>query len=261
MNVLVCFKAVPDLDSLHEQDWRSGDGSRPETRFVKTIINPLDESALELALKLRDNNGDIGLTAMTIGDEKADAILKTLLALRFDEVKRLSVSSAPLFNPEAVAAVVAEQAGGNYDLIIMGGQSADGANGATPLLVAEKLGWPCLTEVSALELNGGLITVESQCDDGCLRLEAKPPLVLAIGNAPSTYLRVPTLKDRMSLGKRPVEILALNDVSESGSKLTPLTLTVDDHSRSAEIIDGGAAEKAAVIWRDHVQPWLGKRRR
>jgi electron transfer flavoprotein beta subunit len=62
MNVLVCFKIVPDLDQLSGSDWVIDGCSRVETRFVKRMINPYDESALELALKMADHAGGAGVT-------------------------------------------------------------------------------------------------------------------------------------------------------------------------------------------------------
>ena len=76
MKALICFKAVPELEALTGSDWRPDHRFRPETRFARTVINPLDESALELSLKLRDQAAkgghEVHLTALTIGDGRAD---------------------------------------------------------------------------------------------------------------------------------------------------------------------------------------------
>lgn len=256
MKILVCFKTVPDLDSLHADDWRGGESLLPETRFVRSIINPLDESALELALRACEAASGHSLHALTIGDEKADTFLKTLLALGFDEARRVAAPRVPLFNPEAMARIIAEQATGR-ELIIMGGQSADGANAATPLLTAEILGWPAVTELSGITITDDLIEVESQTDDGILCQLIRPPAVLAVGNAPFAFLRVPTLKDRMGRGKRAIEIIKQAEIAE----IFPISLTVEEHRRAAlEIRGDSAAEKAAAIWREHIEPRLEKRR-
>ena len=46
MDVLVCFKVVPDLDQLPPGGWEIDSALRVETIFVKTMLNPYDESAL-----------------------------------------------------------------------------------------------------------------------------------------------------------------------------------------------------------------------
>ena len=47
----------------------------------------------------------------------------------------------------------------------MGSVSSDGNNGKTPLLTAEKLGWPCVTQVIQMELvDEGHLRVTSMQD-------------------------------------------------------------------------------------------------
>ncbi|MDR1921956.1 MAG: hypothetical protein LBS31_09505, partial [Candidatus Adiutrix sp.] len=90
MRILVAFKAVADLESLAEEDW-TAPGLQIDERYVKTVINQQDESALELALRLGDRLGPdrSGLWALTIGDGRADPLAAYLLALRFGRVFRL----------------------------------------------------------------------------------------------------------------------------------------------------------------------------
>lgn len=262
MKILVCFKAVPDLETLTGSDWQPDDRFRVETRFVKTIINPLDESALELALKFRDKARDMeldaGLSALTIGCPSADPILKTLAALQFDRMIRLSTEEAPpLFNPEAVADAVCsfiEEADG-YDLIVMGGRSADGDNSAVPLLLAEKLSRTCLTQVTDFRpVEHSKLEITCQNDEGELRLKAIPPLVLAIGNAPSSYLRVPTLKDRMTHGKREIEIIPAKGFETDSQTRRLISLAYQEERRAGEIIEGSSAEaKAAYIYQKYLR--------
>jgi electron transfer flavoprotein alpha/beta subunit len=210
MNILVCCKIIPDLDRLSDLDWVIPDHGRIDTAFVRNMINPYDESALELALRLAGQGEGLGLSALTLGGAEADPFLKSLLALRFDPVVRIETRSDWRFCPEGIAAMI-----GAYvlderpqDVLLLGRQAGEGDHGKTPLLVAELLGWPCITEVEGIEAApGGRLRVTSAADDGTLVQVVRPPLVLAVGNVAGTVLRVPTLKSRMETSRRRVEVI------------------------------------------------------
>ena len=257
--VLVCFKAVPELEALIGSDWQPDDRFRIDARFVKTVINPLDESALELSLKLRDQAEKIGLsvdlTALTVGDGKADSILKTLYALKFNRAARIASEVDLRFCSEQVAVCLFDfiSSSDHFDLIVMGGRSADGDNARTPLLLAETLGRPCLAQVTEFQLQDGGLAVVSLTDDGELVQLVRPPLVLAVGNAPSSYLRIPTLKDRMAHGKKEPELLPAN-LEESKPSYEIRSLQYERPERDVVIIDEGTpAEKAARLYNDYLK--------
>ncbi len=263
MNVLVCFKAVPELETMAESDWRPDENFHVETRFTRTVWNPQDESALELALKFRDQAGPPGrsapgLTALTIGGPRAEPLLKTLLALKFDRAVLLEAPDAPLFHPEWTAAVIADFARAEgCALVVMGGRSADGDNAAVPLLAAERLGRPALTQVTDFHWrNDGLLQVESLADDGRRSQTVRPPLVLAVGNAPTAHLRVPTLRDKMGPGQRPVEKFTVAGPAEEdpAPPLVLAALTRRTPCRAAVIVEGDSPEaKARLLYQNHLR--------
>jgi len=209
MNVLVCCKIVPDLDRLSESDWLVQDHGQVDTGFVRTMVNPYDESALELTLRLADA-APARMTTLTLGGGQAEPFLKTLRALGFDPTVRIEAQGDWRFCPDGLAALIAAyvQAGHPQDLVVMGRQSADGDNGKTPLLLAEALGWPCITECIGFEAAGpGRLKVTSRVDAGRQIQVVRLPLVLAVGNAAGSTLRVPTLKSRMQAGRQRTEVL------------------------------------------------------
>ncbi len=82
MRVLTCFKVTPDFEALRAADWLTAPTSGLPTRYVRRVLNCFDESALELALRLRDAAADLDLTvdlgALCVGGREADPYLKTL---------------------------------------------------------------------------------------------------------------------------------------------------------------------------------------
>ena len=260
MNILVCVKTVPDLDMLSQEDWQP-DGLSVETRFARLEWNCFDESALELALRCSDSlEGRCTLTALTIGKSGSTALLKTLLALGFDRVVRIDPGETDLrFNPMAVAGEIAGFIRANpQDLILLGSSASVGDNGQTPLILSEFLHLPCISRVVEIALDDQLLTLRSSVDGGFLEQVVKPPSVLSIGNAAVSHLRVPTLRDRMSMGKREIEVMEASSAA-SGQDCELDALSAIDMSRGGEVIFGGSPEQMARrLYEQYLKEYLSR---
>ncbi len=245
MNILVCFKAVSDLEMLFDEDWVFDENLQIDTGFIKPGLNCFDESALEIALRLRDVSASLEvplqLNALTIDGAGVTSMLKTLNALRFNRVVRIDNHADIRFSPDAIAFLLSQYVlkHAPQDLLLLGRQSSIGENVKTGPLVAEMLGWPCITQATRIELvDKKHLTVTCQVDDGQLRQTVQTPCVVSVGNAPITYMRVPTLEDRMQFGNRPVEILSAKDFETSGQAEELVDLEPVYHKRPGRIIEG-----------------------
>ena len=267
MNILVCFITVPDLEMLDSRDWVVDKNLQIDTAFLKPALNIYDESALEIALTLSDASESVDvpvkLTALTIAGPGATSVLKTLNALRFNRVVRIDSLDDLRFKPMTVASVlnryVREQE--PQDVLLLGRQAAIGDNAKTHLLAAEMLGWPCITQVAGIELlDANHLTVTHRMDDGILRQRLQTPCVLSVGDAPNTYMRVPTLKDRMHYGKRPIEVLSIGDFQRPHETEELVGLEVLDHQRPGILIQGETpGKKAGKLYDLHLKKRLQKR--
>lgn len=268
MKILGCFKIVPDLDCIAEEDWVADDRLQVDTGYVKILWNCFDEGALEMMLKLSDQSEGFDvvyeLNALTIGRRQHEPFLKTLYALGYQHAARIAAEEDLSFCPEQIAGLVK-----NYilqraaqDVVVMGVQSSDGSNMKTPLLLAEGLGWPCITQVIGIEpADETHLKVTSQTEDGYLIQMVKVPCVLAVGNAPSSYLRVPTLKDKMKLGKKPIEQIAVEQLceipAECAAELSALHKV--DSSRDTVTVEGSSPEeKAEILYHSYLKGRLEK---
>ena len=86
MNIVVCIKQVPDttevkIDPITNTLVRAG---------VPSIANPYDLYALELALKLKDENSEIQVIAMSMGPAQATEVLKEAICMGADRGVLLS---------------------------------------------------------------------------------------------------------------------------------------------------------------------------
>jgi electron transfer flavoprotein beta subunit len=270
MKLLVCFKVTPDFEALRESEWVAGAAGGVDTRYVRRVLNVFDESALEIALRLSEAFAALGLTAglgaLSVAGIEADPHLKTLLALGYGRAARIEPAAPLDFAPAAVASLIAayQRRVSRSDLLLLGCQSGPGDSGAVPFLVAEALGWPCLTQVIEVEaLPDGRLRVACVADDGLLRLTARPPCVLAVGNAVVSHLRVPTLTDRLARRDAPVDVLSPAELGidlalEPGREAAALTgLESIDRARPGLVIDGRTPrEKARILYEGHLKTRL-----
>ena len=202
MKILTCFKVVPDLDHVLEEDWGSF-SYNTDFPYVRKQFSCFDESALEISLRLKKGLGDSGsCTALTIAKELPANFVKTLYAVGFDEVILLTCEQrefSPKFIGEEIAAYV-EKA--KYDIIITGEQANLGDHGATPFYIANKLKYPIITKVENLFIQDEALLAEMSDEEGNTQLTLSTPIVVSIGNSPITALRTATLMEQMKAGKK-----------------------------------------------------------
>ncbi|MEA4846663.1 MAG: electron transfer flavoprotein subunit beta/FixA family protein [Clostridiaceae bacterium] len=270
MDILNCFKIVPDLDMLPESGWISDDSNYIDVSYLRALWNCFDESALAIALRLSDKRADsaesIRLHAITIGASFCEQYLKTLFALGFDLAVRVECDKDLRFRPEMISKIIAAYAkrSESCDVIMMGQQSTDGNNEKTPLLVAEYLGFRCVTQVAdVISFETDRLVVECNTDEGVLIQTINTPCVLSVGNASLSYLRVPTLKDKLTLGKRPILKLTPAELGvdladdEPEPEVSLLRMLHICKSRTAEKIEGATpSEKAEKLYRLYLKKRL-----
>ncbi len=271
MRILVSFKVTPDYEALRPADWTADAADGPETRYVRRILNCFDESALELALRLAETldshavAADLG--ALSIGGPVVDGYLKTLQALGFRRTTRVDAGAGLDFAPGVTAELIAAYAKhvDRSDLLLLGCRSGPGDSGIVPFLVAERLGWPCLPQVTDLEaLPNGRVRAVCVTDDGLMRATLRLPCVLAVGNATVSHLRVPTLTQRLACRDRPVDVLAavaldVDVTAELLRETGPTSLEMIDRSRPGVVVGGATPrEKAQSLYDEHLRPVLEK---
>lgn len=230
MKIVVCFKPIADYARLSQEDWKWDENHRIDTSFVRRIFNCFEESALEIALMLSGTSEHasdlIELTALTVDNQQGDLFLKQLLAVGYHHGVRIQCQKNPdlRFTPmvisHLISAYIQKQ---GHDLVILGMQGGEGDNGQTGFLVAERLGWPCIGEVSRIirEESSDCLKVTSRMDGATRVQTVKLPLVLIIGDSlDSPYLRVPNLKQKLHAKKKQVTLVS--DL-ELGLYIDPLT--------------------------------------
>ena len=260
MKIAVCFKAIADYGRLSEKDWAWDDRHLVDTSFVRRVFNCFEESALEMALKLagrsQDGPGTAELTALTVDDRRGDLFLKHLSAVGYHRVVRIQCAEGIdlRFNAAAISELIAAyiQREG-HQLVFLGRQGGAGDNGQTGFLVAERLGWCCIREVTAVVRHGSSdrLKVTSRIEGATLVQTVQLPLVLIAGHSPDTpYLRLPTLRQRLDAKKKPVTLISGTQLGFDNGALIDSGKTLIDlqrlqANRSCVFLKGNTAREQA----------------
>jgi electron transfer flavoprotein beta subunit len=258
---------------LNERDWETFEKQQINLNHIKKIINSFDESALEIALSLSDSverfNAQVALNALTISSALPENIVNLLYAVRYKKVIQIEYDEDLRFNPAGVSRLIASyyKKYGGEQVILMGKSSGPGDNGETPFHVAELLGVPCVTEVINISLTDreDILEATRLVDGGIVTQMIKLPAVFQIGNSPITYMRVPTLKNRIQTSNMKAIPFRLDDLCEKSAfiqKLNDLELISLNRlveERKPFIIEGkNAVEKAVILYNQYLKEQLGK---
>ena len=215
MNIVVCVKYVPDATA----DRRFEDDLTVDRVGVDGLLSELDEYAVEQALQVKEKRADeeITVTALCVGPEKAvDAVRK---ALQMGADQGVHVVDDAIAGSDAVATslVLAEavkKAGsdaGGADLVICGMASTDGEMSVVPAMLAERLGWPQVTQAAVLETQGDQVRIKRDGDTATEVVGATMPVVVSVTDQ-SGEARYPSFKGIMAAKKKPLEAYTLADL-------------------------------------------------
>jgi len=214
MNIIVCVKHVPDATA----DRKFEDDNTVDRVGVDGLLSELDEYAVEQALQLKEKagEGEVEVTALCVGPEKAvDAVRK---ALQMGADKGIHVVDDAIAGSDAIAtslvlAKAVEKAGAEtkVDLVVCGMASTDAAMSVVPAMLAERLSWPQVTMASVIESQDDQIRIKRDGDTATEVIGAKMPLVLSVTDQ-SGEARYPSFKGIMAAKKKPLDTWSLSDL-------------------------------------------------
>jgi electron transfer flavoprotein beta subunit len=248
LKIVVCVKQTPDSAAD-----LTVEGGKVSWGDAALILNPWDEYAVEAALQQRELLGGT-VTALSLGDENAEIALRYALAMGADEALRIA-DPGPVSDTSAVAHVLAAtiQKLGGVDLAFFGRQAIDGDSGLVPAQTARLLGWPSLTLVSALTMDGNNIRVERSIEEGRQTVSAKLPAVVSL-NRDFGQPRFPSFLNKRKADRAVIPVWSLAEagvaevalrVSWTDPQLSPVRETACEFiaGNSLEVIAEKLAER------------------
>lgn len=212
---------------------------------LKMSLNPYDETAVEQAVRMKEQGLADEVVAVSIGGPVAQDVLRTALALGCDRAILIATDAdaEPLTIAAALTALVRREAPG---LVLTGRQAIDGDNGQTGLMLAQMLGWPQAAGASAITQDETGLTVVCETERGTETLAVPLPAVVSVDlhlNTPR-YVSLPGL---MKAKKKPLEQINLTDLAEPVQSLwQSVSLTEPPPRQAGEMVPDAQAFLAAL---------------
>lgn len=178
MKILVAIKQVPARDSLLTA---AASGKWIDESNLEYEINEPDAYALEEALQLKETHGG-EVVALCAGPDRASATIREALAKGADRAIHIAVDDIVEWDTLATAKLLAAAVKAEApDLLFTGLQSDDVGAGQAGVVMAELLGLPHATIIMQVDIDGGMLRVKRELEDGWFQHVGMPlPAVLTI---------------------------------------------------------------------------------
>jgi electron transfer flavoprotein beta subunit len=209
MRIVVLVKEVPDTYGDRKLSLETGLADRAAS---EAVLDEVGERALEVALTYADANAGTEVVVVSMGPQSAQSSVRKGLAMGAGSALQVvddDLVGADMGLTAQVLAAAAQRVG--FDLVIAGNVSTDGSGGVVPAMVAELLGVPQLTALSAVEISADAVTGTRASDGGTMRVSAPLPAVISITEA-LPDARFPNFKGIMAAKKKPFDTVSLADL-------------------------------------------------
>jgi electron transfer flavoprotein beta subunit len=116
------------------------------------------------------------------------------------------------------AAVQKIAADSPVDVVMCGMASTDASMGVLPAMLAERLGWPQVTQASVVEMQGEQVRIRRDGDVATQVVGATAPFVVSVTDQ-SGEARYPSFKGIMAAKKKPVTTWGLADLGVDAAEV------------------------------------------
>jgi electron transfer flavoprotein beta subunit len=234
MKILVAIKQVPARDSLLTA---AASGKWIDESNLEYEINEPDAYALEEALQLKEAHGG-EVVAVCAGPDRASATIREALAKGADRAIHIAVDDIvdwdTLATAKLLAAAVKTEA---PDLVLTGLQSDDVGAGQAGVVMAELLGLPHATIIMQVDIDGGILRVKRELEDGWFQHVGMPlPAVLTIQSG-IKKLRYATLMGIKKAKTKEVKSLTAGELGVSNTASYELVgVTLPQKSKQTQMV-------------------------
>jgi len=255
---VVCLKQVPATTS----EKRYTADLRLDRAASEAVINPLDEYAIEQALRLQESGAVESVGYLSMGPDQAAEALRRALAMGGDDATLVTdpgLGGADAWATARVLAAALDRIA--PDIALMGMASDDARGSLVPGAVAALRGVPLLSYGSELRVDGSVARVRRLTADGFDIVEAPMPVVASVTDQVGEP-RYASLKGIMAAKRKPMETWSLGDLGLSPDDLhgAALTRVVEVRKPEAkpptERVENVSADEAVT----RIADWLAARK-
>jgi len=239
MDIIICIKRVPDISDLEIEIAPGGRDIRRDDLVYG--VNEWDNFAIEEAVRLKEAHGGT-VTALTVGDEDSEEVLRRALAMGVDEAIRLAPSDAETLDALGVASILAGAIEGrSFDLILTGSVSSDSSSGLVGGVLAAQLGIPQVALATAIEVAGETVRVRHEVEAGLERVVEMDLPALVTVQTGINEPRYVSIRGIRKVAGIEVPVVAVDSSAES-PWVSVEEIFVPSVDRRAEILEGPPEE-------------------
>jgi electron transfer flavoprotein beta subunit len=240
MDIVVCVKRVPlteEVDIIID-DKKKGI-KQDQLAFV---LNDWDNYAVEEAILLKEKYGGT-VTAITVGNEDDEEVLRRSLAMGADKAIRVEAGDLSRFDSLSIAKILSATLKDlQYDLVFTGVLADDDNSGAVGIMVAELLNLNHCAMVTAIDIKDGKANTTSELEGGLGEVSLIDlPALLTIQTGINEPRYVSILGIRKA-AKKELKVIGLEELDVSEEELTPKTFIEEAYlppeTEGAQILSG-----------------------
>lgn len=252
MRIVVCIKQVPDVTEV-SIDPKTGTLVR---EGVQSILNPFCEYALDQAVRLKQANTDVEISAISMGPQQAQEALLRCYELGADRAILLTdpgFAGADTWATAQTLAQAIKQLVPDFDLILTGRQAIDGDTAQVGPELAEILGLPQVSGVTQISLPAENRYVRAVCENeqGYEIVQTPLPAILSVSKG-EQFRRMPSLQMEISAHSYHIDCISAEQlhlgaetIGLQGSYTQVVKIFPPPARGSSHILTGMDAEEAA----------------
>ena len=242
MKIIVAIKQVPARDSSIRIDPA---GKWIDSHDLTFEINEPDAYALEAALLLKEKHGG-EVVVLCAGPERATSTIREALAKGADRAILVESENLESFDTLGVAHLLARAIRDEHaDLIFTGLQSDDLGLGQTGVVLAEILGIPHASIIMEVEIQGNLLRVKRELEDGWFQwVDMRLPALLTIQSGISK-LRYATLMGIKKAKSKEIRRMQVAGSSDNSAVLD--RVYIPTRKKQTQLITSPPADAAAQL--------------
>lgn len=237
MRIAVLMKAAVEPESRIELD----DTDQVKRAHFRYELNEYDLYAVEEAIRLAAAH-DAQVTVLSVGPEDAVQSLRKGLAMGASDAVFVACDDF-LADPASSASVLAAALRRiDADIVLAGLESADLGTSQVGVLVAEELGFACVTMTIGVELTcDGTVRVRRELEAGnFVDVEVRLPAVLTVQTGLNEP-RYPSLKGIMAAKRKELVRIDLADLDQDAEqKVETVELSYPPPRQLAQMLEGAA---------------------
>ena len=200
----------------------------PTTPFK---LSPFDEAALEVALKLRDRDPTVRVSALVTDGAGDVALMRSVASYRPDFVAGIPVPADRRADPgwlaESIALALRAAAFPAVDLWVMGREHGDLDDGVVPAFIAERWGLPFVGLALSVQSAGQSWQCDRIFGNQVQTVRVTGPLMASVTKDRSNRLRHPLMKNVMLARQQKIDMLSPGEAASATPALSGTASRVD----------------------------------